>query len=895
MYSLAGQALIVVYRGSGVLNFALGATGMSGAYVAWDLQVNHGVPFAFAFLAGTAFAAAVGVLTQVLVIARLHRASPLVRIIATLGVLFTLEAAVTLRYGSQAKFMPNELPTRVWHLTHSTVLAENRVILVGIALAMTVLLATVYRRTRFGLATTAVAESEAIASGFGLSPGRIAAVNWGVGSAIIGAASILIAPIISLQIGTMTTITLAALAGTLLARMRSFWIVFAAGMAIAILETELNRFVDQQGIGNAVPFLVIIAVLTVTGQGLPLRDFLLQRLPSVGPGEVRWVPALVALAVAALVILTVPTSWTAAIIISLSTAVVLLSIVVLTGYTGQLSLAQFGLAGFGALVAGRLADAHGLPFWLALPVGACVAVPVGLLFAIPAVRTRGINLAIVTLGLGTALEIVVFDNSQFTGKELGTNTGPATIFGWDVGAIAHPARFALVVLVVLALCTFFVANLRRGVTGRTLIAVRTNERAAAAMGIHVAGAKLYAFGLAAGIAGVGGVLLAYSTQYVDYTAFSSNQSVYLVGLALIGGVGYLIGPLLASQIVAGGIGSQLLNSLGLSGGKYIPLIGGIGIIVLVLQNPDGQVKAISHQARWIKQKLTRRAPDGYAVLSIESLTNVHETVPVARSLAVRDVTVRYGGITAVDSVSLDIQPGKILGLIGPNGAGKSTLIDAITGFVTLSDGSILLDEHDVSRWTATRRAREGIARSFQSLELFEDSTVLENLRVAADRRDWRTFLRDLVRPGRAELPSSVLAVVRQFGFENELDVAVQDLPYGKRRLLAIARAAVQNPSILLLDEPGAGLSERELLELAALIRRLVAERNLAVLVVEHDINFVMSLCDHIVVLDFGRKIAEGDPASVQSNAAVMEAYLGQDHQADLSSDAEGEALERTAT
>jgi sulfate-transporting ATPase len=413
------------------------------------------------------------------------------------------------------------------------------------------------------------------------------------------------------------------------------------------------------------------------------------------------------------------------------------------------------------------------------------------------------------------------------------------------------------------------------------------------MGINVAGAKLYAFGLAAGIAGLGGVLLAYSTQFVDYTSFTSSESVLLVGLALIGGVGYLTGPLLASQLVAGGIGTVLLNQLGLAGGEYIPLIGGVGIILLVVQNPDGQAKQLARQGRWIAQKLFKKGPAPISMASVDDITKVREFVD-PHSLTAKDVTVKYGGITAVDGVSIEIRPGQITGLIGPNGSGKSTLIDALTGFVTLSQGSISLDDTDVSDWSATRRARSGIARSFQSLELFEDSTVLENLRVAADRRDWRAYLRDLYRPGNSVLASSVLLAIREFELDDQLHDVVEDLPYGKRRLLAIARAAAQHPSVLLLDEPGAGLSERELLELATLIRRLVEARNLAVLVVEHDINFVMSLCDHIIVLDFGKKIAEGDPTSVRTNPAVIEAYLGGDP-ADSYAQANDESSERTVS
>jgi sulfate-transporting ATPase len=255
----------------------------------------------------------------------------------------------------------------------------------------------------------------------------------------------------------------------------------------------------------------------------------------------------------------------------------------------------------------------------------------------------------------------------------------------------------------------------------------------------------------------------------------------------------------------------------------------------------------------------------------------HEVSPVPpKTLEVGDLTVRYGRSPAVDSVSLAVRPGTITGLIGPNGAGKTTLIDAVTGFVRPAGGSLRLDGRDITGMSATRRARARLGRSFQSLELFEDSTVLDNLRVASDPRDSISWLRDLVWPSNPPLPSGALSAIKEFGLEEDLDRKVEDLPYGKRRLLAIARAVATQPSVLLLDEPAAGLGDRETAELGHLVRRLASEWGMAVLLVEHDMNFVMSVCDELVVLDFGRKISEGAPDTVRRDPAVIAAYLGED-------------------
>jgi sulfate-transporting ATPase len=260
---------------------------------------------------------------------------------------------------------------------------------------------------------------------------------------------------------------------------------------------------------------------------------------------------------------------------------------------------------------------------------------------------------------------------------------------------------------------------------------------------------------------------------------------------------------------------------------------------------------------------------------------------------VRDLTVKYGGVTAVDHVSLDVRPGQIVGLIGPNGAGKTTFIDGATGFTGLTAGSLHLDDEDITRWSVVRRARAGVGRSFQSLELFDDVTVLDNLRVASDDRDRLSYLRDLVWPVNPELRGEVVSAIHEFGLTDDLDKLVEDLPYGKRRLLAIARTVATHPSVLLLDEPAAGLGDAETAELARLVRRLADEWGMAVLLVEHDMNFVMSVCDQIVVLDFGRKIAEGTPEAVRRDPAVIAAYLGGEDETEAVGVAAGEPIAPT--
>ncbi|MBX9457991.1 MAG: ATP-binding cassette domain-containing protein [Rhizobium sp.] len=552
------------------------------------------------------------------------------------------------------------------------------------------------------------------------------------------------------------------------------------------------------------------------------------------------VTALSLVAIGALVLLLLPKYWIFLITAVFIVGTALQSLGLVTGRTGMISLCQMSFAGVGAWVTGWLnvLDAPGgLVVWML--VGGLAAVPVGIAIGLPALRLRGINLAIVTLGFAAAFDTVLA-TITFPGQTTFTQVARPGLFDSDRGYFV----FVLLVYGVIAVALEFLSRSR---LGAAWLAVRHSERAAAAHGISVPRAKLSAFAISAFISGISGGLLAGYLGTLVSDNFSMMQSLALFAVATMVGAHFTLGAILGGILIT--LFPELLRRLNLPQD--------VGNVFFAL----GAVQALSSgesiAETWgrLGRKLRRTPAIGMAAADGALPAAVAHRPGIA--LEVRDLTVRYGAVTALDKVNLKVPARTVVGLVGPNGAGKSTMVDAIAGFLHRYEGSVLLDGKPLEGLSATARAQLGIRRTWQTTRIAPELTVGEYLRLAAGQ----------IRGSELE---ALLAWIGGPG----PDTPIASVDAGTRRLLDVAGVVAARPPVILLDEPAAGVSYDEALKLGARIAAIPETFGSAVLLIEHDMDLVRRACSEITVFDFGRVIATGTPQAVLDMPIVQKAYMG---------------------
>jgi len=882
---IAGIALGVVlsYRGSGVINLSTGAVAMLGGYAFWALNAGKiaSLPTAVAVLLALVFVAAFGALTEFVVYRPLRNSAPLAKLVASLGVLLVTQASMLLAFGITPQPAPGILPATIVHI-FGTVVPINRFILTGIVIVAAAALAAVYKWTKFGLATRAAAENEAAAMLSGLSPNAISLLNTLLAALVAGGLGILAASITSLDPQTLPLLIIPALAAALIAQFTSFGVACAAAIGIGILDSLVQYASAQSwfpqsggvalpGVTDLLAFAIIVAVLFWRGSRIPGRGELVERrLPDAPrPGHL-WRTALISGLVGAVLLVIFPYDFREALINTLIGAVMALSLVVITGFVGQISIIQLALAGAAGFTISHMAVNFGITFPVAALAGIAVAAVIGVITAISAVRVRGVSLSVVTLAGAVAIENFGFVNTTWGGGLAGSPVPEMRWFGADIGPHASfrgvdgnlPSPiFGWVALVCCVLLCVAVGFIRRGTLGQRMLAVRSNERAAAAAAINPRTVKLYAFTIAAVIAGVAGVLYAYNFGSVSADRFDAFTALSLIAFAYAGGITLISGAVFAGLLSAQALIPYALDKwFGLNGNWFL-LVGGLLLIFTLLRNPEGVAGDIYRRTH---QRPVVRAPDAAATAAApgvgseprRSVQREEHADSEARPavLRVTSLSVAFGGVRALRDVTLEVRKGELVGLIGPNGAGKTTLVDAVSGFVGYA-GRVELSGADLSGLPPYERARRGLGRTWQSTELFDDLDVRENLTVAS----------------RSGSTARALGLV---GLDWAAEAMPDQLSMGQRKLVGVARALAAEPRLLCLDEPAAGLDTRESAELGARLRDL-ADQGQSMLLIEHDMGLVLGICDRVVVLEFGQVIADGPPSAVRADPQVIAAYLGE--------------------
>ncbi|AHH19843.1 putative ABC transporter, ATP-binding/permease protein [Nocardia nova SH22a] len=896
LFAALGVGLTTTYKGAGFINLAHAALAMWGAFTYDELRTSGqlvlpvaGIPDRIglggpcpawaAVVIGIAVSALLGALAHLVIFKPLTNAPLVAKIVASLGLMLLLSTLIAVRFGNESRFPPAILPERTVHWG-SVSFAESYLWLFGISVVLTAAVAIVYRTTLFGVATTARLQDESALELAGWSSTRIAVVNISAGVGLTTLVIILVSPTMSLDPQAVPTLIVPGLTAMLVGRLVGVVPAAAGGMALGVIQSGLTYMQTKPwfptelatgGVTEAAPLIIILLVLIYNGRRLPGRGGIaLEPLPRVPPTmRPRTITAI--LACVALVAPFLGSATRLGLIQSLIYSILALSLVLLVGMVGQISLGQLAVAGISALVLAR---------WFAnwpFPLGLLAAAAVGCLGALvvgaPALRVRGAQLAIVTLAAAGAVQDVVLDNlgSSVAGSSFGTiEFGPFDLSSQQGAAVGRLA-FVYVVIVVLLCVAVAASMIMSGRTGKRFLSIRSNERAAASLGIDVARTKILALVISGFVAGIGGGLLAYSYGTVSADNFSVLGGISLLVFAYLGGITGIGGAMYAGIAAPGGV---LVVIAGLSGvSTTYTMISSVLLIVIAIVYPNGTSDAVRVFLTRVTRKLVEREPAVPVVEIAAALDHSGQSVgsEIARlEMTTTGITVRYGSVVAVDDVSVTVRPGEIVGLIGPNGAGKTSFVDAVTGFAP-STGSVTVGGRDLSDAAAHRRFQAGVARTWQSGELFEDLTVLDNVRVGTNADEKWRLAKDLI--GRKASDADARWALDLLELTPMASRLPGELSTGQRKLVGVARGLASRPGILVADEPAAGLDTFESRGLGDTLRT-VADRGVGILLIEHDLALVMSICDRVYVLDRGRLIAQGPPAEVGADPEVLRAYIG---------------------
>ncbi|GIE36945.1 ABC transporter [Actinoplanes italicus] len=889
-YGLLAIGLVLVFRSSRFVNFAHGAVGVFGAAVL--ARFATGMPYWLAFPIAIVVAGGLAALIEIVVVRRLYRRPRVIGMIATLGLSqFILVLALLVSRDSFSGTTYPKPPGLPAFSIGTTAVGSSLTAMLLLTPVLLAALAFFLRRTRYGIGIRAAADHPDAATVNGVPAPRMATLAWAVAGGIAAFSAILLTPTQGVQsiesLGPQ--LLLRGLAGAVIARMTSLPIAFGASIGVGVLEQIL---LSREGSGfvDVVLGLAILVSLLRQRQGGRRDD---QAAP--WPRQERRAPSAAARAGLALLAASgvglayVVSNATASILTTIcGFTLVALSVILVTGIAGELSLGQFGFAGIGAAVAVQVAVLTGNMF-LGTVAGCAAGALSAVLVGIPALRLRGVALGVTTLAFALATSGWLLRRPWLLGDGLDV-AYPV----WHDYTVSVATDYYLFALLLLGLGWWVTARLGGGGFGRLLLALRDNEEAGRALTVKAPLRKLQAYAVGGALAGLGGVVIGFGQSQLSINNFPAAASIDVVAIAVVGGLARTGGALLGSVLI---VGVPLLYPLGIPGQAVLTF----GWLLVVVLLPDGLGGFVAGAVPRLWRRLTGRlrapqtagsqpaSPAAVDPVSAPRLWNIAhlpaEPLPPGETfgplLEVTGIRRSFGGVRAVQDATFTVTEGEIVGIIGPNGAGKTTLFEILAGFTGSDGGVVHYRGRNVTSWTPEARARSGLVRSFQDARLFPAMTVRENVMVAAENIAPVRLALDVIGDERSETVKAehANAALRAMGLDWLADRPVGELSTGTRRVVELCCLLTLRPRLLLLDEPSSGLTQADGKALGDLILRVRAELGTTILVIEHDLPLLSRVADRLIAMDAGTVIAQGPPDEVRNHPAVVLSYLGTDEAA----------------